>query len=117
MNHKLFVSKSNLFAIVLILAASIVLVTVISVRATQYSQLQELARIKEGEVAVEAVLSAPSRLEELYRVKDDLFPDNIRFSGPSRLEEMARIKEDVLPADALLSGPSRLEELARIKER
>jgi len=117
MNHKPFATKISLFVIVMILAASIVLLTVIGTSATRDSQLEELARIKEDEAAAMPVLSGQSRLEELSMVKDDFFPVNVRPSGPSRLEELARIKDEVFPTSAHLNRPSRLEELARTKER
>ena len=70
MNHKPFASKINLFVLVLILAASIALVTAIGVRATYLARLEELARIKDEVSLVGTRHSGASRLEELARIKE-----------------------------------------------
>jgi hypothetical protein len=116
MNHIRSSSKIYLLVIVLIMATGGVLVTAKGSHETQSANLEELARIKDDVLLVEARLTGPSRLEKLARIKDDIILVNARPIGPSQLEELARIKDDMIPVNARLIGPSRLEQLARIKE-
>lgn len=114
MNHITFHSKLYLWVIVLVLAASGVLIATEDTRIALQSWLQDLVQIKVDSADVRP--AGPSRMEELARIKDDLVPVDGRISGPSKLEELARIKDDVSSLDTRFTGPSRLEEIARIKE-
>lgn len=114
MNHIPFHSKLYLWAIVLVLAAGGVLIATEDTRVALQSGLQDLVQIKVDSADVRP--AGPSRMEEVARIKDDLVPVDARVGGSSRLEELAQIKGDVFPSEARFIGPSRLEELARIKD-
>ena len=74
MNHIQFHSKLYLLVIVLMLAASGVVIAAKDTRATQLARLDELARIKDDVLPADARAAQLARLDELARIKDDMAP-------------------------------------------
>ncbi len=84
MTRKPLLSKLNIAMIVLLIAASAILVTENVTGATIRDSLAGFTRVNEDVVPAESSLTRLERRYELARIKDDVFPANLRPRPPGK---------------------------------